>query len=104
MDEVRVKLKRGGVAGPFKARIGAATRVVIVRPRFETVILDALDAPVAGVVGRVAFANGHVEERTTDADGKVSFAHFWPEEKVDVSLPELDGGLWELEQPREDAP
>lgn len=97
MDEVHLKIKPGGGAGPFKARVGSVTHLIVDIPRFETVVLDELDAPVPGVLVRVTFSNGHSVERTTDAQGNVAIDHDRFDEVVDVTLPKFDGGLWEVE-------
>lgn len=98
MDDVHIKIKPGGGAGPFQVQVGMTTRVLVEFPVFQTVILDELDAPVPGVLVRVTFSDGHALEQTTDAEGKVSIEHDRFDEVVDVTLPNLDGSLWDVEQ------
>lgn len=97
MDDVHIKIKPGGGAGPFQVQVGVMTRVYVEFPVFETVILDELDAPVPGVLVRVTFSNGEALERTTDTEGKVSIEHDRFDEVVDVTLPNFDGSLWDVE-------
>ena len=97
MPELNLKLQRGGRAGPFKVAVGSTTRVIVEMPRFETVILDDLNAPIPNVLVRIEFASGHVEERVSDSNGRVAVRHAFPNEEVSVTLPKLDGALWDIE-------
>lgn len=97
MNEVRVKLKKGGRAGPFRVATGTTTKVLVERPTFEAVILDDIGGPVPNVLVSVRFSNGQLEQHETDASGRVSFRHDFPEEIVSMTLPNLDGSLWDLD-------
>lgn len=97
MNEVRVKLRKGGAAGPFQVQVGTRTRVIVERPQFEAQVLDELGGPVPNVGVNVRFSSGHTEVHETDANGRVSFFHDFPEEVVTMTLPDLDGALWDLE-------
>lgn len=97
MNEIKVKLMKGGRAGPFQVATGTKTRVLVQRPTFEAVVLDELGGPVPDVLVSVRFSNGQLEEHETDASGRVRFPHDFPEESVSMTLPNLDGSLWDLD-------
>lgn len=97
MNVVRLKLKKGGGAGPFVAQVGTVTRVVVELPKFEAQVLDELGGPVPDVAVNVRFSNGQIHQQQTDANGTVSISHRFPEEVVSMTLPELDGALWDLD-------